>query len=112
MMLFLDHVLDSYWVDVVDKVWMSEAWILRSDNRYFFALEFPGNWKIDLFSQKNYKFRNLRNETLAIADKEYVKMSKFVLFNIKLLHIAYLEWMNLNENHKRFEGKSSFLCNH
>ena len=36
-------------------------------------------------SQGTYNFQNLKNETLAIADHSYVKISKSALFNIKLL---------------------------
>ena len=38
-----------------------------------------------IFPQGAYNFQNLRNETMAMADHEYVKISKLVLFNIKSL---------------------------
>ena len=83
-------------LDITEKIWMSEAWILRFDNHYSFVFEIPGDWKNELFSQGTYNFQNLRNETLATADQEYVKMSKLVLFKCKVTgkrrqHIAYLE---------------------
>ena len=40
---------------------------------------------MSFFSQQLSKFENLRNETLAVADHLYVKISKLALFNIKLL---------------------------
>ena len=69
------------------------------------------------FPQGTYNFQNLRNEKLAIADHSNVKILKLAVFNIKLLlkednilHI--LSESKLNEYNKRFECKSSFLCNH
>ena len=44
-----------------------------------------GTEEDDLFSQGTYNFQNLRNESMAIADHEYVKISKLVLFHIELL---------------------------
>ena len=44
-----------------------------------------GTEKGDLLSQRTYNFEDLRNETMAIADHQYVKISKIVFFHIKLL---------------------------
>ena len=41
--------------------------------------------KMIFFPQGTYNFQNLRNETMDIAEHEYVKISKLVLFQIKLL---------------------------
>ena len=40
-----DYVLDSYWLDIIEKLWMSGAWILRFQNRnsLLFVLQIPGD---------------------------------------------------------------------
>ena len=61
------------------------------------------------FFPGNLKFQTLRNESLAIADHLYLKISKLALFHIKLLlkEDNILHILNkLNEYNKRFE------CNH
>ena len=40
--------------------------------------------KFELFSQGTYDFQNLRNETLVIADYDYVKLFSFAMFDMKL----------------------------
>ena len=45
----------------------------------------PSPEENDPLSQRTYSFQNLRNETLAVADHEYVKISMLVFFHIKLL---------------------------
>ena len=43
-----------------------------------------GREKFELFSQGTYNFQNLRNDTLVIADYEYVKISRFAVKDVKL----------------------------
>ena len=120
-MLFLDDILEPYRSDIILKLWMSEAWILRFGNHFFFGFKIPGDWKNELFPRGTYNSQNLSNETLAIGDQEYVNDSKFSLFDIKLklkennrwhAWMNEFEWMNLNENQKRLKCKSSSLFSH
>ena len=66
-------MLDSYRLDIVEKPWMSEAWILIIVIILYFK------------SQGTEKMIFLRNETMAIGDHEYVKISKLLLLNLTLL---------------------------
>ena len=43
-----------------------------------------GTGKIEVFSQVTNKFKNLRCETLYIADYRYVNITNFVVLDIKL----------------------------
>ena len=63
---------------------MSEAWILRFGNHNSYVFKIPGDWKNEFFSRGSYNSQTFRNETLAIADQEYVNVSKFPLFDINL----------------------------
>ena len=56
LILFLDHVLDSYLLDIVEKLRMSEAWILRFQNRNFLYFKSRGTEKYELFSQGTHNF--------------------------------------------------------
>ena len=70
-----------------------------------------GTEKNGIFSQGTYNFQSLRNQNMAIADHEHVKISKLLLFHIKLLLKEDSILHILNEYHKRFECKSLFLFN-
>ena len=104
--MFLDNVLNSYRLDIVEKLWIGGAWILRFQNRNPFVFQILGDWRERAFSQGTYKFQNLRNETLAIADHLHVKISKLALFNVKLLlkednilhTLIESNWMNTTSN--------------
>ena len=41
--MFLDHVLDSYRLCIIEKLGMSGTRILRFQNRNSFVLEIPGD---------------------------------------------------------------------
>ena len=78
--LFLDHVLDSYRLDTIEKLWTSEALILRFQNHNSFVIQISGDWKILVFSQRTYNFQNLTNKSLAIPDHECVNNISNLLF--------------------------------
>ena len=59
---------------------MSGARILRFQNRNPLVFQI-----LEFFSQETYNFQKLTNETLVVADRFYVKISKLASFNIKLL---------------------------
>ena len=84
LMLFLDDILEPYRSDIILKLWMSEAWILRFENHYFVYLKSQGTGKWAFLRGTYQNSQNLTRKSLAIGDQEDMNDFKFSLFDIKL----------------------------
>ena len=74
------------------------------------ALNFKsqGTEKLELFFQGTYDSQNLRYETLAIADYEYVKISRIAVMDIKLR----MKDLDLHTDHLHQVHSNSFIRKH
>ena len=83
-MLLLHHVSDFCHLDSVSKLWLSRVWFFGFRNQNFFECQIRRDWKNRGLLQRTDDSKNLRCETLYIADYEYINITSFAVLDIKL----------------------------